>query len=151
MWTSCANPLWQEVLSVKWKALGAPAKSIEAPVVLLPPPWLTLYFTRVSHPNLPSIAAPLNCLFFNRQFYYTMLIIRFEWVVIKLVYFFLIQVPYDQNFNHLLRQRSWHSESTALRPISKVKQCWVWSVLGWVTSGKHYYLLAFACQVHLKS
>ena len=41
------------------------------------------------------------------------------------------------------RQRPYHVECTASRPISKVKQRRVWSVLGWVTAWEHQMLLAF--------
>ena len=34
-------------------------------------------------------------------------------------------------------------ECTASRPISEVKQRWVWLVLGWVTAWEHQMLLAF--------
>ena len=43
----------------------------------------------------------------------------------------------------LLRQRPYHVECTASRPISEVKQRWVWLVLGWVTAWEHQMLLAF--------
>ena len=36
-----------------------------------------------------------------------------------------------------------HIECTASRPISEVKQRWVWLVLGWVTAWEHQMLLAF--------
>ena len=42
-----------------------------------------------------------------------------------------------------LRQRPYHVERTASRPISEVKQRWVWLVLGWVTAWEHQMLLAF--------
>ena len=41
------------------------------------------------------------------------------------------------------RQRPYHVENTASRPISEGKQRWVWSVLGWVTAWEHQMLLAF--------
>ena len=41
------------------------------------------------------------------------------------------------------RQRPYHVENTASRPISEVKQRRVWSVLGWVTAWEHQMLLAF--------
>ena len=41
-------------------------------------------------------------------------------------------------------QRPYHTEHTASRPISAVKQCWVWSVLGWVTAWEHQMPLAFS-------
>ena len=40
-------------------------------------------------------------------------------------------------------QRPYHVESTGSRPITAVKQRWVWSVLGWVTAWEHQMLLAF--------
>ena len=43
-----------------------------------------------------------------------------------------------------LCQRPYHVECTASRPISEVKQRWVWLVLGWVTAWEHQMLLAFA-------
>ena len=42
-----------------------------------------------------------------------------------------------------LRQRPYHAENTASRPISEVKQRWVWLVLGWETAWEHRMLLAF--------
>ena len=41
------------------------------------------------------------------------------------------------------RQRPYHVEHTASRPISEVKQRWVWLVLGWVTAWEYQMLLAF--------
>ena len=38
-------------------------------------------------------------------------------------------------------QRPYHVECTASRPISEVKQRWVWLVLGWVTAWEHQMLL----------
>ena len=52
-------------------------------------------------------------------------------------------VEYRLLFPQFLRQRSYHVEYTASRPISEVKQRWVWSVLGWVTAWEHQMLLAF--------
>ena len=43
-----------------------------------------------------------------------------------------------------LRQRPYHVECTASRPISEVKQRWVLLLLGWVTAWEHQMLLAFA-------
>ena len=45
--------------------------------------------------------------------------------------------------NSAIRQRPYHVENTASRPISEVKQRRVWSVLGWVTAWEHQMLLAF--------
>ena len=45
--------------------------------------------------------------------------------------------------NTFRRQRPYHVENTASRPISEVKQRRVWSVLGWVTAWEHQMLLAF--------
>ena len=45
--------------------------------------------------------------------------------------------------NTLVRQRPYHVECTASRPISEVKQRWAWLVLGWVTAWEHQVLLAF--------
>ena len=42
-----------------------------------------------------------------------------------------------------LCQRPYHVEHTASRPISEVKQRWVWLVLGWVTAWEYQMLLAF--------
>ena len=39
-------------------------------------------------------------------------------------------------------QRPYHIEHTSSRPITEVKQCWVQSVLGWVTAWEHWMLLA---------
>ena len=47
------------------------------------------------------------------------------------------------SFLNITRQRPYHVESTASRPISEVKQRWVWIVLGWVTAWEHQMLLAF--------
>ena len=44
---------------------------------------------------------------------------------------------------HSYRQRPYHVECTASRPISEVKQRWAWLVLGWVTAWEHQVLLAF--------
>ena len=41
------------------------------------------------------------------------------------------------------RQRPYHVECTASRPISEVKQRRVWLVLGWETAWEHRMLLAF--------
>ena len=43
----------------------------------------------------------------------------------------------------VINQRPYHVECTASRPISEVKQRWVWLVLGWVTAWEHQMLLAF--------
>ena len=43
----------------------------------------------------------------------------------------------------VLGQRPYHVEHTASRPISEVKQRWVWLVLGWVTAWEYQMLLAF--------
>ena len=41
-------------------------------------------------------------------------------------------------FSHLHhRQRPYHVEYTASRPISEVKQRWAWLVLGWVTAWEY--------------
>ena len=40
------------------------------------------------------------------------------------------------------RQRPYHVENTSSRPITEVKQRWVWLVLGWVTAWEHQMLLA---------
>ena len=60
---------------------------------------------------------------------------RMEW--------FRRSVTYSPPVHPFLRQRSYHVENTASRPISEVKQRWVWSVLGWVTAWEHQMLLAF--------
>ena len=60
---------------------------------------------------------------------------RMEW--------FRRSVTYSPPVHDSLRQRSYHVENTASRPISEVKQRWVWSVLGWVTAWEHQMLLAF--------
>ena len=39
-------------------------------------------------------------------------------------------------------QRPYHIEHTSSRLITEVKQCWVQSVLGWVTAWEHWMLLA---------
>ena len=41
-----------------------------------------------------------------------------------------------------VRQRPYHVEHSASRPISEVKQRWVWLELGWVTAWEHQVLLA---------
>ena len=45
--------------------------------------------------------------------------------------------------NMYSRQRPYHVECTASRPISEVKQRGAWLVLGWVTAWEHQVLLAF--------
>lgn len=40
-------------------------------------------------------------------------------------------------------QLPYHTECTASRPISKVKRCWVRSLVGWVTVREHRILLVF--------
>ena len=49
----------------------------------------------------------------------------------------------ESNSHMFKRQRPYHVERTASRPISEVKQRWVWLVLGWVTAWEHQMLLAF--------
>ena len=49
----------------------------------------------------------------------------------------------QQNPRRDLCQRPYHVEYTASRPISEVKQRWVWLVLGWVTAWEYQMLLAF--------
>ena len=49
----------------------------------------------------------------------------------------------DRNWWLGLCQRPYHVEHTASRPISEVKQRWVWLVLGWVTAWEYQMLLAF--------
>ena len=50
---------------------------------------------------------------------------------------------HQQNPGRDLCQRPYHVEYTASRPISEVKQRWVWLVLGWVTAWEYQMLLAF--------
>ena len=47
-----------------------------------------------------------------------------------------------QLFALFSRQRPYHVENTSSRPITEVKQRWVWLVLGWVTAWEHQMLLA---------
>ena len=49
----------------------------------------------------------------------------------------------EQRICYVHRQRPYHVECTASRPISEVKQRWAWLVLGWVTAWEHQVLLAF--------
>ena len=42
-------------------------------------------------------------------------------------------------------QRPYHIEHTSSRPTTEVKQCWVQSVLWWVTAWEHLMLLATLC------
>ena len=59
------------------------------------------------------------------------------------IWIFLRSVAYSPPVHRSLRQRSYHVENTASRPISEVKQRWVWLVLGWVTAWEYQMLLAF--------
>ena len=59
------------------------------------------------------------------------------------IWIFLRSVGYIPLFQSSRRERSYHVENTASRPISEVKQRWVWSVLGWVTAWEHQMLLTF--------
>ena len=79
--------------------------------------------------------------YFFLSFYYYFF--SYQNPIFRILHIIICKRPwiYICSRNFLSRQRPYHVESTASRPISEVKQRCVWIVLGWVTAWEHQMLL----------